>query len=129
MNRLGCSCSCLLGVTALLFFAAPLDACNVPVFRFALDRWRPQSYEIIVFHKGLLGAKDKAALRALGETPANVDVKLLDLDREPDESARRLFAEQEKPVLPWLVVRANEVDRKEATVWAGRLGEDAVNRL
>jgi len=129
MNRSGCSCSCLLGVTALLLGAAPLAACNVPVFRYALDRWRPQSYEIVVFHKGPLSAKEKAALRALDEAPANLDVKVLDLDGELNESARGLFAEQESPVLPWMVVRASEVDRKEVTFWAGQLREDAVNGL
>src|SRR5215831_17078022 len=129
MNRRGCSCFCLLGVATLLFCATLLVACNVPVFRYALDRWRPQSYEILVFHKGPLGAKEKAALRALDETPANLDVKVLDLNGELDESARQLFAEQESPVLPWMVVRANEVDRKEATVWAGRLGKEAINGL
>src|SRR5437870_12226026 len=123
MTRLGCSCSCLLGVIALLLGASPLPACNVPVFRYALDRWQPQSYEVVVFHKGPLGAKEKAALRALDETPANLDVEVLDLDGELNESARQLCAEQENPVLPWTVVRTNEVDRKEATVWAGRLGE------
>src|SRR5213080_2106665 len=94
-----CSCSCLLGVAALLLGAAPLAACNVPVFRYALDRWRPQSYEVVVFHKGPLGAKEKATLRALDEAPANLDVKVLDLDEEMNESARQLFAEQESPVL------------------------------
>jgi hypothetical protein len=98
------------------------------VFRYALDRWRPQSYEVFVYHKGPLGAKEKAALRLLDEAPANLDVRLLDLAGELDEPARLLFAEQEKPVLPWMVVRANEVDRK-ATVWAGPLREDMVNGL
>src|SRR6266536_2013729 len=106
MNRLGCSCSCLLGGIALLLGAGPLAACNVPVFRYALDRWKPPSYEVVVFHKGPLDAKEKAALRALDEAPANLDVKVLDLDEELNESARRLFAEQESPVLPWMVVRA-----------------------
>src|SRR5882724_3820625 len=122
MNRLRCSCSCLLGVTALLLGAGPLAACNVPVFRYALERWRPQSFEVLVFHKGPLAAKEKTALRLLDEAPANLDVKVLDLDGKLDESARRLLAEQENPVLPWMVVRANDVDRKEATVWTGRLG-------
>src|SRR5436190_23832917 len=100
MNRFRCSCSCLLAVIALLFGAGPLAACNVPVFRYALDRWRLPSYEVVVFHKGSLAAKEQAALRALEETPANLDVKLLDLAGNLDKSARRLFAEQESPVLP-----------------------------
>jgi hypothetical protein len=134
MNRLDRPSSRLLTLGALLLCAWPLAACNVPVFRYALERWSPRPYEVVVFHKGPLAAKDKEAVQALerhasGEGCANLDVELVDLDREPDERAARLFATQENPVLPWMVVRAHDVEKKKITVWAGRLSADSVSGL
>src|SRR6266542_4869664 len=134
MNRLDRASSRLLTLGALLLCAWPLAACNVPVFRYALERWSPRPYEVVVFHKGPLAAKDKEAVQALerhasGEGSANLDIELVDLDREPDERASNLVAAQEKPVLPWMVVRAQGVEKKRVTVWAGRLSAESVNGL
>src|SRR5215468_8876550 len=124
MNRLDRAFSRLLTLAALLLCAAPLSACNVPVFRYALERWSPRPYEVVVFHKGALAAKDREAVQALERhvsgdaASANLDVELVDLDREPDERAANLFTAQEKPVLPWMVVRAQAVEKKTVTSWA-----------
>jgi hypothetical protein len=37
-------------------------ACSVPVFRYALERWQPSKYELVVFHKGPLRPADRDAV-------------------------------------------------------------------
>src|SRR5262249_20467553 len=135
MNRPDRAFSRLLTLAALLLCAAPLSACNVPVFRYALERWSPRPYEVVVFHKGALAAKDREAVQALERhvsgdaASANLDVERGDRDRKPDERPAHRSAAQEKPVLPWMVVRAQAVEKKTVTVWAGRLSADAVRGL
>src|SRR5438552_1460043 len=44
----------LLTLPVLLLFAFPSPACNIPVFRFALEYWKPEPYELFILHKGPL---------------------------------------------------------------------------
>ena len=46
----------LLAGLAVLVPSADLPACSVPVFRYALERWQPGAFEVVVFHDGLLSA-------------------------------------------------------------------------
>ena len=52
-------------LAAFFLAAGPASACNVPVFRYALERWKPDAYEVHVFHKGPLSERDRAAVRLL----------------------------------------------------------------
>ncbi|HVR74728.1 MAG TPA: hypothetical protein VMT52_10370, partial [Planctomycetota bacterium] len=71
-------------------------ACQVPVFRYALERWESSPYEVVLLHVGPLRAGEVsllARLRALGldggpgtPGPANFHVKPLDLAAPPDSS-------------------------------------------
>ena len=53
-------------VSALVLLAcgamspARLAACDIPVFRYALERWPADAYRVVVFHRGKLhSAEDK----------------------------------------------------------------------
>ena len=114
--------------TSALFAAAPLRACSVPVFRYALEHWPADPYEAVVVHRGPLSPAQEAAVRDLGadglagRLHANVSARTVDLDREPapDFSAA---------ALPWLVVKVPRTVQSGATVWAGPLTEANVQRL
>ncbi len=73
----------------LVFFNAGVHACQVPVFRYALERWAPDSYAAVVFHRGPLGPADAPVVELLQnaagavERPANVIVDVWDLAAEP----------------------------------------------
>jgi hypothetical protein len=105
--------------------AASARACNVPVFRYALERWRPDPYEVILFHKGPLTPeleKLVAELRKAGDDakePANVEVLTVDLAGEVPEAARKLWEAQAKGAIPWMVVRYPVTAGIEASVWSG----------
>ena len=124
-----------LALAAVLLFALPLQACNVPVFRYALEHWRPDPYEVIVFHRGALDPGDRESVRLLGQhaagafTPTNIAVKVVDLDTPTAAPLRKLFEAQVKPALPWVVVRNRNVDNNKTVVWAGKLSARSVRLL
>jgi hypothetical protein len=98
----------------LLLIATTLaEACNVPVFRYALERWRPDGYRLTVFHRGALSPADEQIIRAFEKREEqallNVEVRRVDIDRLTDDETssadRKLLATQAEPKLPWLVLQ------------------------
>ena len=48
-----------------LLLSSVATACNIPVFRYALERWRPDICEVIVFHDGSFTDAQKSFLSGL----------------------------------------------------------------
>ena len=116
------------------------QACSVPVFRYALERWPASTYECLVFHSGPLKPEDSPALRRLQDAAegkqmsANVGVTLVDVkDPKLDEGLRKLWekhkAAAEKAGAPWMAVLYPPEARIEKELWAGVLTEKAVDML
>ena len=64
-------------LAVLLLAPAPARACNIPVFRFAIDFWPSDPYRLTVFHRGPLAAEhrqqlDRLEKYAAGDTPVEV---------------------------------------------------------
>jgi len=55
---------------ASLAFASVALACNIPVFRYALERWKSDAYEIVVMHGGDLTAEQLAYVDSLDKASA-----------------------------------------------------------
>ena len=68
----------LKAAVVLCLLAVVAEACSVPVFRYALERWQSDPYEVFVFHRGKLTADQQASVDRLtrdgeaGKTFANV---------------------------------------------------------
>src|SRR5262249_7373856 len=108
----------------------------VPVFRYALERWPADPYEILVFHRGPLSPADKALTDALAKLAdadapvANFTFERVDLAKKTDKELLRLFESQpDKENLPLLVVRYPAPSGINENVWSGRLSADAVRQL
>src|SRR6266542_6667938 len=124
---------------AWLLAAVPAPACNIPVFRYALERWRndrdEDRYQVTVFHRGPLSDDARAAveeLRAAGEGPralANVATDLVDVAGPLDDGARKLWQAHADRPLPWMVVRFPDGRADRPPLWAGPLTRDAVKTL
>ena len=77
-------------LTVCTLAASVAIACNVPVFRYALERWPADPYELVVLHEGELTAKDLAQVKALqqadmrSKTPANFNVRTIDVSSAKD---------------------------------------------
>ncbi len=71
------------------------SACNVPVFRYALERWVPDSYGVFIFTRGELDADAKKVAVWLEEqttgekAAANYFFSVIDLDSEKCEEWER----------------------------------------
>jgi hypothetical protein len=113
----------------------PATACNVPVFRYALERWAPDPYEVVIFHRGPLSKAEESIVRefesrAMAESGfANFVVRLADVTSPEDDGDLALLDEEGGSQLPWMVVQYPTVAKVKATVWAGRWTETAIKLL
>ncbi len=128
-------CSLLLPTVLVLLIASAASACSVPVFRYALEQWRPDPYIVIVFHRGELPADQQTLLESLqpqgleGVPAGNVMVKAVDLDADDDPDLQELWAKQQTDTLPWMAVHQPPRHGPPQHVWSGDFNADNVTRL
>lgn len=123
-----CAITCL--AMAAIICSAPAPACDVPVFRYALERWPTDPYHVVVFHKGDLSAEHQALIKKFEDSAANVFATPLDLNDEDNKSNERIQAlwdKQSSPTLPWMVARYPGTYNPEEFVWSGTFDETAVD--
>lgn len=84
-------------------------ACNVPVFRYALERWPADPYELVVLHEGKLSAEEVAAVDMLrktdlrSDTPANFNVRTIEISASNDRLLEDIWKKREGDSGPLLV--------------------------
>lgn len=98
-----------LGLLAL--FASPSPACSVPVFRWALERWKASPYVVTVYHKAPLTEAQTRHAESLERPEANVAVEFSEETKGPAAG---------KP-LPWAVVRGPRDTKGAGPIWSGPL--------
>ena len=97
-------------VLCVLLVASPVLACSVPVFRYALERWVPGSYMLIVFHREPLGAEDQEAVELArsvsfeGNGKANIGVRVVKISGDMDDFTRGVWSRLGSPETPWSVL-------------------------
>lgn len=110
-------------------------ACSVPVFRYALEHWRSDPYQVVFFHRGELSPSQEELMKRLSAgRAANVEVHPVNLDdADPDDPKTKddlaLWKEQETETLPWMVVKYPLSIQSPATIWAGEATKEAVDGL
>jgi hypothetical protein len=123
------------GTLALLLSVAPVRACTIPVFRYALERWQPEPYEGVLFHRGPLTPEQQKVLALLAgdeKAPANLTVTPIDVDGKLAGRAAKLWASQPesaKASLPLLLVNSGDADEKAGPVYAGPLEAAAITKV
>ena len=111
-------------VAALAVSAAgPAEACNVPVFRYALEQWTPDPYEVEVVHTGPLTGRAKAAADLLAaaveeDVPANIKIRMTDVSGESPAGGQ-----------PRIFVRFPQSFRVREILWNRPLTPEAVKGL
>lgn len=133
---------------------APAIACDVPVFRYALERWKPDLYELLVVHSGLLTPEQtsiidrltKLATRpvpddapVISEKPRiaslNVAVRLVDTSKAIDKATREILDEAKievapgKPTTPTLVLDYPHGAKHQGVAWTGPLTKENAESL
>lgn len=121
-----------IAVLSLVLAGKTVSACNVPVFRYALERWRPDAYEVFVFHREPLTADQVAIIKRLEEAPdhpehqSNVQVATVDLNKSMAKWLTKMWDEQKATQTPWVVVQAPNFRAEGTTVWSGTLDAAAI---
>ncbi len=111
----------------VVVLSSAAQACSVPVFRWALERWEPDPYELVVFHEGPLSEADEAILNDLEKQthdmdhPANLYLRQIDLAAAPGEDWQALWKSQSDATLPWAVLRYPNPHRNPLPIWSGAL--------
>ncbi len=119
----------------LTLAASSASACSVPVFRYALERWPADRYELVVFHRGALKPAEQALLKRLQqagdgkEALVNLDTVAVNLDEPPDAPLADLWAAQKDAALPRMVLRLPRVARRPESIWAGPFNQVNVDRV
>ncbi|MCA9246804.1 MAG: hypothetical protein KDA42_06800 [Planctomycetales bacterium] len=122
----------LVVIACLLLSVAEGRACNVPVFRYALERWRADAPEVIIFHRGsfsdaqqnLVEQAKENALFESGELRYELVERDVEGDLEPDLQQRWLEINDQVD-LPCALVQHR---KRGITYWRGGLADFAAGR-
>lgn len=115
-----------LAFVLLLTTVSAVPACTVPVFRYALERWKPAPYPLHVFHRGPLSPAQAKYLDQLAANTA-LDVSRVDLDARLTREQQALWQKHgDAAALPYVVVQYPGDDVDATPLWRGRLDESAL---
>lgn len=136
-TRLGAlrSIAAVAGVMILVIPALPVQACEIPVYHYALENWEPDPYEVLVFHRGELSSSEREAvdlLRAGADHRrghGNLIVQTVDLDTNRDAMMVQRWGEQATTELPWVAAYYPQIRRIPRPAWAGPLKAGDVRAL
>lgn len=113
--------------------AASAVACNVPVFRYALERWPADWYRLSIYHRGALPPElDElaAALKQSGDDGmVNLSVRRLDLDDPRLQDPKRRPEDLAEADLPCAYLQDTLQEGPESVVWKGPFSADALRGL
>lgn len=109
-----------------------VQACSVPVFRYALERWQNAPYRAVVLRRGALSEKEKTAVAELkraaidARAPANLEVEELDVDADLQKPSNAVFAKwfashEKSAPLPYVVLCYPEPEDGLGYAWGGKL--------
>lgn len=112
---------------ALLIAPVAAWACNVPVYRYALDHWQPANYRAVIVYQGELTVADQERITAL-EADArtsriNVAVRTLNAAAVESEADQALLKACPPSSFPCLVLQYPAALRIDRPVWAAHFDD------
>ncbi len=122
-------------VLAATLLSSKAFACNVPVFRYALEKWHPGPHEVVIVYEGELTSDQQRAVALLrkktnAEPPeANFYIELVNLEKNPPKEFVVLYKQQREKQLPLMMVRFPAITRISAPYWTGALTVANVNKI
>ena len=124
------------GVALVLSGMSAAWFCQVPVFRYALERWEPDAYEVLIVSDGELSEKHSQLLQQLAPDPvsgspvANLRVRRV---YGSTEDSRRLVDEWKvahpDSKLPQIVVRSPDIKQQQPIIWSAPLSQENLDQL
>jgi len=112
----------------LLYFGIPVGkifACNVPVFRYALERWAAEFYELHIYYDQSLDANSQKLLNQLLNTVQSDSlINLIVKTKNITDSATPSF-----PQLPWIELYYPEMSGITGVLWSGPFTPENIKRI
>jgi hypothetical protein len=97
------------------------------VFRYALERWRPDPYKGIYIYRNEIGEKDRVLLKQLkdassnAESPLNLIIREVDVDSFSEEKLTQLLQGPVPDTLPVLSIWYPDQMGKNPPIWSEQL--------
>lgn len=131
-----------MALSAVLSLTAIASACNVPVFRFALERWRPDVYRVTLLHRGPLSESQREISRPLEDAQekgsANFVLQAVDVNKleKPADNVQGPLTDilnqawsRVENGQAWLIVQYPTHLGIDVPVWSEPLTQETVARL
>ncbi|MEM8733968.1 MAG: hypothetical protein AAGG44_07095, partial [Planctomycetota bacterium] len=114
------------------------QACNIPVFRYALERWKSDAYEVLVFHNEAFdpaASEQVSKLQKQADQLGNISVELVPLSAMtaeqtttwkqfgPDTGPASTNKESASDTAQAYVLLQAQLKRKKLNIWQGNLSE------
>ena len=122
-------------ILCLFLFFTSVFPCNVPVFRYALERWHADNYDVFVFHKGQLSPESESIVNWLKESSSskipysNYNVKTFDTGTRLEEPVKNIWESLDSPELPCMVVLNPGSFYMGGSVWSVPLTAETARTL
>ena len=122
---------------AFLSIVSVVMACNIPVFRYALERWYPDYYRCYVFYRGELDPAAKELATEIDKkytvngVPCNIACTFVDLGKKHPDSVMKIYDEHVKGTqLPVMVVSTPEnYDSPEKVFWVKKFSKGSLMQI
>ncbi len=123
-----------LAIAILSCLNAGLPACDVPVFRYALEFWNAAPYEAVIVHEGALSAAQQKQMEKMQQIAAdqsklNLIVREADLKDAANAELQKTWADAGSPALPAMIVKYPAELKIEDLVWSGAFDEKIIPQL
>lgn len=111
--------------TMLLAHGQNANACSVPVFRYALERWAPSKYDLVIFHRGELTKDDQEIVRRIEKSSksANATITTVDLASPVPVKFQSLWKRKNSDQLPYVILQYPDASDEIEPVWTGKLSQ------
>ncbi len=119
----------------LVFSSLYAQSCSIPVFRYALERWPADPYQIHVFHDGTLTGEQRLILDWLEDSSESSGLapryflEETDVTGDLDDGVASLWAAQHAEAMPWMVVRSPHQAGNAGGVWSGAFTKENAQRI
>lgn len=110
-------------------FPDTLLACNVPVFRYAMERWQADAYRVLVYHRpGALPAAFESLQKGVAERGGTANYSLKTIDVTSPEG-KALAERRSIAAYPWVEIYYPVHSPVRAPVWSGPLTVDGARKI
>jgi len=114
----------------------PAFSCEIPVFRYALERWAPDPYQVLIIHPAPLTADQQELVKNLQRAaadpakPANLEVIAVNLSEPSDDPTMKLMRERYEALsAPLLALRQPNSLPDAKPIWTAELTAENIERV